>query len=97
MFDQNNRVKITVGVLLAAYSLGASQGAIKSKITEHLDKESAVKADVDSLKAHFVTATEDIEDLEGDVGMLKSSVISTKKQINHFHPPKISATDERRF
>ena len=83
MFDQNNRVKLTLGLLLAVYSLGASQGAIKSKITEHLDKESAV--------------AKEVERLRGEVGVLQSSDRSIKKQIQHFHPQKISATDERRF
>jgi peptidoglycan hydrolase CwlO-like protein len=89
MFDQNNRVKLTLGLLLAVYSLGASQGAIKSKITEHLDEESAVKAELDSvkdevgsLKVHVVTNSEDIEELE-------SSNRSTKKQIHHFHKDEI--------
>jgi len=83
VFDQNNRVKLTLGLLLAVYSLGASQGAIKSKITEHLDKESAV--------------AKEVERLRGEVGVLQSSDRSIKKQIQYFHAQKISATDERRF
>jgi len=83
VFDQNNRVKLTLGLLLAVYSLGASQGAIKSKITEHLDKESAV--------------AKEVERLRGEVGVLQSSDRSIKKQIQYFHTQKISATDERRF
>ena len=83
MFDQNNRVKLTLGLLLAVYSLGASQGAIKSKITEHLDKENAV--------------AKEVERLRGEVGVLQSSDRSIKKQIQYLHAQKISATDERRF
>ena len=83
MFDQNNRVKLTLGLLLAVYSLGASQGAIKSKITEHLDKESAV--------------AKEVERLRGEVGVLQSSDRSIKKQIHYLQAQKNSATDERRF
>ena len=76
MFDQNNRVKITVGVLLAAYSLGASQGAIKSKITEHFDSVAAIKSDLEAVKSHVAVNADDIETLE-------SSVRSNKKIIHH--------------
>jgi hypothetical protein len=38
------------------------------------------------MKASIVTNSEDIEELE-------SSIRSTKKLIEHFHPPKISAAD----
>jgi hypothetical protein len=75
MFDQNNRVKLTLGLLLAVYSLGASQGAIKSKITEHLDKENAVAKEVEALRV--------------EVGVLQSSNRSIKKQINYFHKDEI--------
>tara|TARA_R110002020_G_scaffold125630_2_gene282958 strand:+ start:781 stop:1044 length:264 start_codon:yes stop_codon:yes gene_type:complete len=76
MFDQSNRVKITVGVLLAAYSLGASQGAIKSKITEHFDSVAAIKSDLEAVKSHVAVNADDIETLE-------SSARSNSKQIQY--------------
>ena len=55
MFDQNNRVKITIGILLGVYSLGLTQGAIKSKINHHFEKEDETRAVVDGLVAKVET------------------------------------------
>ena len=83
MFDQNNRVKITVGVLLAAYSLGASQGAIKSKITEHFDSVAAIKSDLEAVKSDLEAVKSHLAVNADDIETLESSVRSNKKIIHH--------------
>ena len=57
---------------------------------DHEDAAKQRAVEIAEIKLRGVNNSESIEELE-------SSNRSTKKQIQHFHPQKISATDERRF